>query len=62
MDREHIKREVINYINNNLKSEYLVDRVDIILRLLYDIEKYLDFKNETIDKVIELLQNEAIFH
>ena len=62
MSREDIKKEVINYINNNLKSEYVEDRVDIILRLLYDLEEYLDFKNETIDKVIELLQNEPIFH
>ena len=62
MSREDIKEHVMQYINNNLKSEYLEDRVDIILRLLYDLEEYLDYKNETIDKVIELLQNEAIFH
>ncbi len=62
MSREDIKKQVMQYINNNLSSEYLEDRIDIVLRILYDIEEYLDFKNETIDKVINLLQEEKIFH
>jgi hypothetical protein len=62
MSRDEIKKQVMKYINNNLNSEYLEDRIDIILRLLYDIEEYLDYENETIDKVIDLLQNEKIFH
>ena len=62
MTREEFKKYVIDYINNNLNSDYLEDRIDIILRILYDIEEYLDYKNETIDKVIDLLQNESIFH
>ena len=62
MSRENLKKNVMNYINNNLNSEYLADRIDIVLRILYEIEKYLDYKNETIDKVIDLIQNEPIFH
>jgi regulator of sigma D len=62
MSREDLKKNVMNYINNNLNSEYLEDRIDIVLRILYEIEEYLDYKNETIDKVIDLLQNEPIFH
>lgn len=62
MSREDIKKQVMQYIDNNLSSEYLEDRIDIVLRILYDIEEYLDFKNETIDKVINLLQEEKIFH
>ena len=62
MSRDEIKEQVMKYINNNLNSEYLADRIDIILRLLYDIEEYLDYENETIDKVIDLIQDEKIFH
>ena len=61
MSREEIKEQILKYIKDNLSSEYLEDRIDIILRILYDLEEYLDYKNETIDKVIELLQNEPIF-
>ncbi len=57
MTREELKSEVMNYINNNLNSEYVGDRTDIILRILYELEEYFDYKNETIDKVINLIQN-----
>lgn len=57
MTREELKSEVMNYINNNLNSEYVGDRTDIILRTLYELEEYFDYKNETIDKVINLIQN-----
>ena len=57
MTRKDIKNEVMNYINNNLTSNFVGDRTDIILRLLYQLEEYFDYENETIDKVIDLLQN-----
>lgn len=57
MNREDIKNEIMRYINNNLSSYYVEDRIDIILRILFQLEKYFDYKNETIDKVIELIQN-----
>ena len=62
MNRNDLKNEVMRYIDNNLSSDFLEDRIDIVLRILYDVEEYLDYKNETIDKVIQLLQNESIFH
>lgn len=49
--------EVMRYIDNNLYSEFVGDRTDIILRILYQLEEYFDYKNETIDKVINLIQN-----
>ena len=62
MSREDLKEEIMRYIDNNLTSDYLEDRIDIVLRIMYEIEEYLDYKNETTDKVIDLLQNESIFH
>lgn len=62
MNRNDLKNEVMRYIDNNLSSDFLEDRIDIVLRILYEVEEYLDYKNETIDKVIQLLQNESIFH
>ena len=62
MSRNDLKNEVMRYIDNNLSSDYLEDRIDIVLRILYEVEGYLDYRNKTIDKVIELLQNESIFH
>lgn len=58
MNREDIKNEIIRYINNNLSSNYVEDRIDVILRILFQLEEYFDYKNETIDKVIELIQND----
>lgn len=58
MTREELKNEVIRYIDNNLTNEYVGDRTDIILRILYELEEYFDYKNETIDKVINLIQND----
>lgn len=58
MNREDIKNETMRYINNNLSSDYVWDRIDIILRILFQLEKYFDYKNETIDKVINLIQND----
>jgi len=57
MTREEIKKEIMRYIYNNLTSEFVGDRTDIILRILYQLEEYFDYKNETIDKVIDLIQN-----
>ena len=57
MTREELKNEVMRYIDNNLYSEFVGDRTDIILRILYELEEYFDYKNETIDKVINLIQN-----
>ena len=57
MSREEIKNIIMRYINDCLSSEYVGDRVDIILRLLYQVEEYFDYKNETIDKIIDLIQN-----
>ena len=62
MNREETIEQVMRLINNNLNKEYLVDRINIVLRILYDVEDYLDYENETIDKVIDLLQDEKIFH
>lgn len=62
MNREQIIEQVMQLINNNLNKEYLEDRINIVLRILYDIEEYLDYENETIDKVINLLQDEEFFH
>lgn len=59
---ENEKEYVLNYIRNNFKNNYLEDRIDIILSIMYEIEEYLDFQNETVDKVIDLLQEEKIFH
>ncbi len=56
MTREELKNEVMRYIDNNLTNEYVGDRTDIILRILYQLEEYFDYKNETIDKVIDLIQ------
>lgn len=57
MTREELKDEVMRYIDNNLNSEFVGDRTDIILRILYELEEYFDYKNETIDKIMDLLQN-----
>ena len=57
MSREELKDEVMRYIDNNLNSEFVGDRTDIILRILYELEEYFDYKNETIDKIMDLLQN-----
>ena len=57
MPREELKDEVMRYIDNNLTSEFVGDRTDIILRILYQLEEYFDYKNETIDKVLDLIQN-----
>lgn len=57
MTREELKDEVMRYIDNNLNSEFVGDRTNIILRILYQLEEYFDYKNETIDKVINLIQN-----
>ena len=62
MTREELKNNVIEYIDNNLSSEFVEDRTDIILRILYELEEYFDYKNETIDKVINLLQNEPVLN
>lgn len=43
-------------MSNNLSSVYVKDRIDTILRLLYDLEEYFDYENETISKVIDLIQ------
>lgn len=57
MNREDIKNEIMRYINNNLSSDYVEDRIDVILRILFQLEEYFDYENETIDKVIGLIQN-----
>lgn len=57
MTREELKDEVMHYIDDNLDNEYVGDRTDIILRILYQLEEYFDYKNETIDKVLDLIQN-----
>lgn len=57
MSREELKDEVMRYIDNNLNSEFVGDRTDIILRILYELEEYFDYKNETIDKIMDLIQN-----
>lgn len=57
MTREELKNEVMRYIDNNLTNEYVGDRTDIILRILYQLEEYFDYKNETIDKALDLIQN-----
>ena len=57
MTREELKDEVMRYIDDNLDNEYVGDRTDIILRILYQLEEYFDYKNETIDKVLDLIQN-----
>lgn len=62
MSREELKLNVMKYIDNNLSSNYLEDRIDIVLRILYDIEEYLDYKNESLDKIIDLIQNEQIWN
>ena len=62
MTREELKNNVMKYIDNNLSSEFVEDRTDIILRILYELEEYFDYKNETIDKVINLLQNEPVLN
>lgn len=62
MSREELKLNVMKYINNNLNSNYLEDRIDIVLRILYDVEEYLDYKNESLDKIIDLIQNEHIWN
>ena len=62
MSREDLKLNVIKYIDNNLNSNYLEDRIDIVLRILYDVEEYLDYKNESLDKIIDLIQNEQIWN
>ena len=61
MSREDLKLNVMKYIDNNLSSNYLEDRIGIVLRILYDIEEYLDYKNESLDKIIDLIQNEQIW-
>lgn len=61
MSREDIKKHIMNYIDTNLRSNYLEDRIDIVLRIMYEVEEYLDYKNETTDKIIDLLQEESIF-
>lgn len=66
MTREDIKIEIMRYIDNNLTSEYVGDRIDIILRILYELKEYFDigelynykFENKTIDKVIKLIQDD----
>ena len=62
MSREEIKEHIMNYIDYNVSNDFIEDRIDIVLRILYEIEANLDYQNETIDKVIDLLQNEPIFH
>lgn len=62
MSREDLKLNVMKYIDNNLNSNYLEDRMDIVLRILYDVEEYLDYKNESLDKIIDLIQNEQIWN
>ena len=62
MSREDLKLNVMKYIDNNLSSNYLEDRIGIVLRILYDIEEYLDYKNESLDKIIDLIQNEQIWN
>lgn len=57
MTKEEIKNEVMCYINNNLSSDFVGDRIDIILRILYELEEYFEYKNENIDKVINIIQN-----
>lgn len=57
MTREELKDEVMHYIDNNLTSEFVGDRTDIILRILYELEEYFEYKNETIDKVLDLIHN-----
>lgn len=57
MNREELKDEVMRYIDNNLTSEFVGDRINIILRILYELEEYFDYKNETIDKIMDLIQN-----
>ena len=49
-----MKIETMRYIDNNLTSEYVGDRIDIILRILYELEEYFDFENETINKIINI--------
>lgn len=60
MEKE--KEYILNYIRNNFNENYLKDRIDIVLSIMYEIEDYLDYQNETVDKVIDLLQEEKIFH
>lgn len=62
MSREELKLNVMKYIDNNFSSNYLEDRIDIVLRILYDVEEYLDYKNESLDKIIDLIQNERIWN
>ena len=62
MSREDLKLNVMKYIDNNLNSNYLEDRIDIVLRILYEVEEYLDYKNESLDKIIDLIQNEQIWN
>lgn len=61
MTREEIKNYILTYIDNNLTSDYIKDRIDIIESILFELEVYLDFKNETIDKILKLIYEESIF-
>ena len=59
MTKEQIKNEVMRYIDNNLSSDFVGDRIDIILRILYELEEYFEYKNENIDKIINIIQNSS---
>lgn len=59
MTKEQIKNEVMRYIDNNLSSDFVGDRIDIILRILYELEEYFEYKNENIDKIINIMQNSS---
>ena len=59
MTREEIKNEVMRYIDNNLSSDFVGDRIDIILRILYELEEEFDYQNDNIDKIINIMQNSS---
>ena len=52
----------IEDLNNYINKMNLEEKIDLIYSILYDIEDYLDYENETIDKILKLLDNEPIFH
>ncbi len=54
------RKKLMNYIHNVCRKDYFKARIDIILSLLYELEEYLDYKNETIDKIIDLIQEEFV--
>lgn len=54
------EKQLMNYIHNVCNKDYFKARIDIILSLLYDLEEYLDYRNETITEIIDLIQEEFV--